>query len=84
MLFCDIVGFTSYCDRSMPEQVVTDLQRLVESYETLTSRYNIEKIKTIGGSFMATAGLLTPSDNPVMNCVLAGLEMVSTVRQTRA
>ncbi|MGH2519530.1 MAG: adenylate/guanylate cyclase domain-containing protein [Chloroflexota bacterium] len=34
------------------------------------------KVKTIGDSFMATCGLLHPVDNPVLNCVRAGLGMI--------
>ena len=35
------------------------------------------KIKTIGDSFMSTAGLLVPLPNPVLTAVRCGLEMVT-------
>lgn len=76
VMFCDIVDFTKYCDQHEPEEVVADLQKLVELFEDMSLRHGLEKIKTIGDSFMVTAGLLTPSDNPVLNCVRCGLEMV--------
>ena len=77
VLFCDIVGFTAYCDRREPEEVIGYLQQLVEIFEAIASRHALEKIKTIGDSFMTTAGLLKPLNNPVLNCVKAGLEMVA-------
>ena len=82
VLFCDIVGFTSYCDGRPPEEVMPGLQRLVETYEELALRYNLEKIKTIGDSFMATAGLLKLVENPVLASVRCGLDMLSVAQQT--
>ena len=76
VLFCDIVGFTAYSADNNPEVVVAHLQQLVGLYEDLALRYDMEKIKTIGDSFMATAGLLGPVDNPALNCVVAGIEMI--------
>src|SRR5688500_4552073 len=37
----------------------------------------MQKIKTIGDTFMATAGLLRPVENPVLTCVRCGLDMVT-------
>ncbi|MCC2671705.1 MAG: two-component hybrid sensor and regulator, partial [Armatimonadetes bacterium] len=58
VLFCDVVGFTPYCERSDPEEVIANLQQLIEAYEELVLRHDMQKIKTFGDSFMATAGLL--------------------------
>jgi class 3 adenylate cyclase len=81
VLFCDVVGFTPYCSGRPPEEVVEHLQRLVEAYETLALGHGLQKIKTIGDCFMATAGLLTPLPNPALACVRAGLEMVETAQR---
>ncbi|MBN2384695.1 adenylate/guanylate cyclase domain-containing protein [bacterium] len=81
VLFCDIVSFTSYCDRNPPEKVVAHLQELVKHFEELAITYSIQKIKTIGDAFMAVAGLLEKVENPVYNCVLLGRDMIkATVR----
>jgi len=77
VLFCDIVNFTAYCEAHDPEEVIGYLQRLVERFEDSVLRHGLEKIKTIGDSFMATAGLMMPAENPVLNCVSAGLEMAA-------
>ncbi len=78
VMFCDIVEFTSYCDRREPEEVLTHLQGLVEIFEELALRHGLEKIKTVGDAFMTTAGLLKPLDTPVLNCVRCGQEMIAT------
>lgn len=77
VLFCDIVGFTSYCDRMPPEQVVGELQTLMCAFEDILERHGLEKIKTIGDAVLATAGLLRPVENPVAASAKCGLDMVS-------
>ena len=81
MLFTDIVGFTTYCDTHSPTEVVSNLQQLVEAYERLALNYQLQKIKTIGDAFMAAGGLLQPLENPVLNCVQCGLEMIKMAVQ---
>lgn len=81
VLFCDIVSFTAWCDKHAPDEVLTHLQSLVEAFERLTLDCGMEKIKTIGDSFMATAGLLAPSTNPALDCVRCGLAMIARAKE---
>jgi class 3 adenylate cyclase len=78
VLFADIVDFTPYCDRvgDQPEVIVGHLQRMFEAWEEISARYGVQKIKTIGDAFMAAAGLLQESSNPVLDCVEFGLEII--------
>ena len=70
VLFCDVVGFTAYSEKHPPETVFSELEGLVERFEALARKHGLEKIKTVGDAFMATAGLLSPSDNPVRAAVI--------------
>src|SRR5438105_15290246 len=81
ILFCDIVDFTAYSARRGPEEILSHLQTLVEVFEQLCLKHDLEKIKTIGDSFMATAGLMTRLDNPALNCVRCGLDMLAAARE---
>jgi class 3 adenylate cyclase len=82
VLFCDIVGFTPFCDGHPPEFVVRHLQGLIEEWEEIALRHNVQKIKTIGDAFMAAAGLLRPTtDHAVLHCVRCGLEMIAATRR---
>jgi adenylate cyclase len=80
VLFCDIVGFTPYCAGRAPEEVFARLQELVEVYEELALKHDLQKIKTIGDAFMATAGAIRPLENSALNAVRCGLEMVAAAR----
>src|SRR5258706_3849850 len=73
VLFCDIADFTAFSERQQPEIILAHLQRLVEAFEQIAARHELEKIKTIGDAFMATAGLRMPLTNPALNCVRCGL-----------
>jgi class 3 adenylate cyclase len=76
VLFCDIVGFTAYCDKHAAEDVVSRLQALIERFEEITEQHRMEKIKTIGDAFMATAGMLIPNSNPLASATRCGLDMI--------
>lgn len=84
VLFADIVGFTPYCEANQPEVVVSHLQALIEKFEEISYKYELEKIKTIGDAYMAAAGLLVPLENPVENCVRCGLEMIDIANKIGA
>jgi adenylate cyclase len=56
VLFADLVGFTESVHHLPPEEVVDFLDRLVRTFDGLSERYGVEKIKTIGDSYMAAAG----------------------------
>jgi adenylate cyclase len=56
VLFADLVGFTEAVHHLPPEEVVDFLDRLVRGFDELSERHGVEKIKTIGDSYMAAAG----------------------------
>jgi class 3 adenylate cyclase len=74
VLFSDLVGFTTYCDQHAPEEVVRELENLFVTFESCARRHGLEKIKTMGDAFLATAGLLEPVEDPLdaaVNCAAA-------------
>lgn len=84
VLFCDVVGFTSFCESRGPEEVVSVLQDLVATYERLCLEHDVLKIKTIGDAFMAVCGMLTPSENPVLSCIRCGVDMIEAAHRLPA
>ncbi|QDU63458.1 Adenylate cyclase [Planctomycetes bacterium Pan216] len=83
VLFSDIVGFTPYCEDRDPEEIVSNLQELVIAFEEHAIQYNMQKIKTIGDSFMAAAGLFKPVANPVLDAVHCGLKIIRSAHAVR-
>lgn len=81
VLFCDLVGFTRFCDDNSPETVVESLQEVIGRFEDIVRRTGMEKIKTIGDAMMATAGLLSHAADPVAASVKCGMEMVQVAAE---
>lgn len=81
ILFCDIVDFTAYCNNHTAKEVVDGLQTLFEAFEKITQSHDMEKIKTIGDEFMASAGLMLPNADPLLAAVACGLDMVAAAKE---
>ena len=56
VLFADIVGFTPWTTATEPMRAVTLLDELFSSFDDLAVAHGLEKIRTMGDSFMAVAG----------------------------
>ena len=78
VMFCDIVGFTSWCDRKPPEEVVARLHEVFLRFEEIARREGVEKLKTVGDGFMAGVGLLVPAEEPIVKAVRCALAMDET------
>jgi adenylate cyclase len=82
VLFTDLVGFTTHCDQHAPEEVVRDLGDLFVAFEECARLHGLEKIKTIGDAFLATAGLLEPVADPLHAAVRCALAIAETAGQS--
>ncbi len=80
VLFCDVVGFTAYSEKNPPETVFAELELLTDRFEEIAAKHGLDKIKTIGDAFMATANLLSPVDEPVLAAVACALDMVAATQ----
>jgi adenylate cyclase len=79
--FTDFVGFSKSTMTMAAEDLVQRLNRYFTAFDHIVERYGLEKLKTIGDSYMFVSGLPNRrSANPV-DAVLAALEMVEMVRR---
>jgi adenylate cyclase len=70
VMFADLAGFTEAAHGLAPEEVVEFLDGLVRTLDALCERHQVEKIKTIGDSYMAAAGF--QGGAPAAGAVAAG------------
>jgi len=75
ILFTDFKGFTQISEKLSAEDLVEEINTCFKPFDAICGKYGIEKIKTIGDSYMAAGGLPVPGDESVKNTVLAGIEM---------
>ncbi len=61
VLFADLVGFTPLSQQMKPEQIVDLLNQFFSHFDQLVDEQQVEKIRTIGDSYMVAAGVPTPT-----------------------
>lgn len=57
ILFADIVGFTPLSAQMTPEEMVDLLNETFSYFDSLVEKYGVEKIRTMGDSYMVAAGV---------------------------
>jgi class 3 adenylate cyclase len=80
VLFADLVGFTPLAGQLAPAEVVRMLDDLFGTFDELTDRLGLEKIKTIGDAYMAAGGVPEPASDHAERVVRLGLAMIDATR----
>lgn len=75
VLFTDFVGFTRIAEGLTPEQLIEELDTCFREFDRMARRNGLEKIKTIGDSYMAAGGIPQPNSTHAIDCVLCALEI---------
>lgn len=78
ILFSDMVGFTELASHLDAHRVVSLIDHIFDCFDELCDQRGVEKIKTIGDSYMAAAGVPTPSDNHAERIADLALDMLAT------
>jgi class 3 adenylate cyclase len=80
VVFADIVGFTSFSANMAPSRTVQLLNDLFSGFDKLAETYQLEKIKTIGDSYMVVGGIPTPSPEHAERCASMALDMLEVLK----
>lgn len=75
VLFTDFKSFSKLADQLSPQEVVSELNTCFMAFDDIVGKYNLEKIKTIGDSYMCAGGIPTEDDAHVINIIKASIEM---------
>jgi adenylate cyclase len=78
VLFADLVGFTRAAHLLSPEEVIDYLDDMVRTFDELCAKHGVEKIKTIGDSYMAVGGLNGASAREAVALGRLALAMLAT------
>ncbi len=75
VLFADIHGFSKLSGKTDSQAVIDKLDEIFFEFDAIAKKYKLEKIKTIGDTFMVAGGIpIKNSTNPI-DVVMAALEM---------
>ena len=75
ILFTDFKGFTSIADKLSPGELVEDLNECFIAFDSIIEKYNLEKIKTIGDSYMCAGNIPSPDPDHAYKIVKAAIEI---------
>ncbi|HMF73841.1 MAG TPA: adenylate/guanylate cyclase domain-containing protein, partial [Flavitalea sp.] len=81
VLFTDFKGFTSIADKLSPQDVVEELNECFMAFDNIMEKYDLEKIKTIGDSYMCAGNMPSPDPDHAYKIIKAAMEIQRFVEQ---
>jgi adenylate cyclase len=81
IVFTDFVGFTLSTETLAAEQLVEALHEFFTEYDRIIERYGLEKLKTIGDSYMFAGGLPVRSSSHPVDALLAAFELIEATKR---
>lgn len=83
IVFADIVGFTKLAGRLPANKLVAILNKIFSRFDELAEKHGLEKIKTIGDSYMAAGGLPDRRDDHAEAVVNFALEITDYINSIK-
>ncbi|WP_188368924.1 adenylate/guanylate cyclase domain-containing protein [Muriicola marianensis] len=84
VLFTDFLSFTKHSEQTDPELLVNTIGTYFTAFDDIVESYGLEKIKTIGDSYMCAGGLPEPLEDHALKMVQAAFDIMDFVEQRRA
>ncbi|MGB5500068.1 MAG: adenylate/guanylate cyclase domain-containing protein [Maribacter sp.] len=84
VLFTDFKGFTHYSENLDPEKLVESVGLYFSKFDDIMEKFGLEKIKTIGDSYMCAGGLPFPTEDHALKMVQAAFEIRDFVVDSKA
>ncbi|MFO1524929.1 MAG: adenylate/guanylate cyclase domain-containing protein [Turneriella sp.] len=81
--FTDFEGFTQIAESMSPAELVGELDRCFSYFDSLMERYKLEKLKTIGDSYMFAGGIPVENRTHAVDCVMVALEIQAFMNQMK-
>jgi len=73
VMFTDFVGFSKIAENMKPQDLVRQLDSYFTNFDKIISKFDLEKIKTIGDAYMCAGGVPIRNKSNAIEVVLAAL-----------
>lgn len=83
VMFTDFEAFTKYSHNLTPELLVKSVDYHFSKFDEIIEKYGLEKIKTIGDSYMCAGGLPFPSKDHAEKMVQAAFEINAFIKNLK-
>jgi len=80
IMFTDFKAFTYTTSVLPPEQLVHELNDIFKSFDSLIGKYGLEKLKTIGDSYMAACGIPNEMEDHAIRIVYAAVDFQKMIK----
>lgn len=84
VMFSDIADFTRITETMSTEDLVADLDYCFGAFDDIVAGYGLEKIKTIGDSYMAVSGAPIQADDHAEKAIKAAMDMLRFMDEWQA
>lgn len=84
ILFADMVGFTPMTAELAPAAMLALLNEVFSFFDSLVDKYDLEKIRTIGDSYMVASGVPRPRPDHAQALARMALEMRTFIQSNSA
>jgi class 3 adenylate cyclase len=84
VLFADVVDFSRLTSDLSPADLINLLNEVFSTFDELTERHHLEKIKTIGDEYMVVGGLPTPRSDHAEAVAEMALDMQHLITEFRS
>jgi class 3 adenylate cyclase len=84
ILFAQLRGLTELCDARPPETLMAVLNEIVSAFDDAAAQLGVDKIKTLGGTYLAASGLCAPVLDPARRAVDLARELQHILRRVNA
>ncbi len=81
IMFTDFKAFTYTTSVLPPEELVYELNDIFKGFDNLIDKYGLEKLKTIGDSYMAACGIPNEADDHAIKIVYAALDFQKMIKE---
>jgi class 3 adenylate cyclase len=75
VMFTDFKGFTLIAEKLSAKELVSEINNCFSAFDNIIQKHNIEKIKTMGDSYMAVGGLPVANKTHAKDVVNAALDI---------
>ena len=83
VMFTDFKGFTEIAETLSPNELIKELDACFVQFDKITERFNLEKLKTIGDSYMCAGGIPKKNKTSAIDSILAAMEIQSFMDQMK-
>ncbi|MEI8205045.1 MAG: adenylate/guanylate cyclase domain-containing protein, partial [Bacteroidota bacterium] len=81
VMFTDFKNFTQITEKLSPSDLVMMIHEYFKGFDQIIGKYNIEKIKTIGDSYMCAGGLTNNNKTTAGDVIRAAIEIRELINQ---